>query len=90
MNKEAMKQQILEALSKKLGDGFHITIQKVFKTNMELDGLLIMGEDEIIGPTIYLEPVYEALNSGTPVEQVVNRILQAYDSAKSESMDFDI
>lgn len=90
MNKEAMKQQIQEALSKKLGDGFHITIQKVFKPNMELDGLLIMAEDESIGPTIYLEPVYEALDSGTPVEQVVDRILQAYNSAKSESADFDI
>lgn len=90
MNKEAMKQQIQEALSKKLGDGFHITIQKVFKPNMELDGLLIMAGEEIIGPTIYLEPVYEALDSGTPVEQVVDRILQAYDSARSEALDFDI
>lgn len=90
MNREAMKQQILEALSKKLGDGFHITIQKVFKPNRELEGLLIMGEGEIISPTIYLEPSYEALDNGTPVEQVVNRILQAYDSTKSETVDFDI
>ena len=37
MNKEAMKQQILEALSKKLGDGFHLSIQKVLKTNEKLD-----------------------------------------------------
>lgn len=89
MNKEAMKQQIQEALSKKLGDGFRITIQKVFKPNRELDGLLIMDEGEIIGPTIYLEPSYEALDNGTPVEQVVDRILQAYNSAKSETVDFD-
>lgn len=90
MNKEAMKQQIQEALSKKLGDSFRITIQKVFKPNRELDGLLIMDEGEIIGPTIYLEPSYEALDNGTPVEQVVDRILQAYDSAKAETVDFDI
>lgn len=90
MNKEAMKQQILEALSKKLGDGFRITIQKVFKPNRELDGLLIIGAGKIISPTIYLESSYEALDNGTPVEQVVNRILQAYDSAKSETADFDI
>ena len=90
MNKEAMKQQIQEALSKKLGDGFRITIQKVFKPNRELEGLLIMGEGEIISPTIYLESSYEALDSGTPVEQVVNKILQAYDSARSETLDFDI
>ena len=90
MNREAMKHQILEALSKKLGDGFHITIQKVFKPNRELEGLLIMGKGEIISPTIYLESSYEALDKGMPVEQVVNRILQAYDSARSEAVDFDI
>ena len=90
MNREAMKHQILEALSKKLGDGFHITIQKVFKPNRELEGLLIMDKGEIISPTIYLESSYEALDNGTPVEQVVNRILQAYDSARSEAVDFDI
>ncbi len=90
MNREAMKHQILEALTKKLGDGFHISIQKVFKPNRELEGLLIMGEGEIISPTIYLESSYEALDNGTPIEQVVNRILQAYDSARSEAVDFDI
>lgn len=90
MNREAMKHQILEALSKELGDGFHISIQKVFKPNRELEGLLIMGEGEIISPTIYLESSYEALDNGTPIEQVVNRILQAYDSARSEAVDFDI
>lgn len=41
MNKEAMKHQILEALSKKLGDSFHLSIQKVLKTNEKLDGLTI-------------------------------------------------
>lgn len=90
MNKEAMKQQILEALSKRLEDGFYITIQKVFKPNRELEGLLIMTEDEIISPTIYLEPFYEALDSGRSVEHVVNRILQAYDSARSKTVHFDI
>lgn len=90
MNKEAMKQQILEALSKRLEDGFYITIQKVFKPNRELEGLLIMAEDEIISPTIYLEPFYEVLNSGKSVEYVVNRILQAYDSARSETVHLDI
>lgn len=44
MNKEAMKQLIHEALSKKLGDGFQISIQKVLKTNVKLDGLVILQE----------------------------------------------
>lgn len=65
MNREAMKHQILEALTKKLGDGFPISIQKVFKPNRELEGLLIMGEGEIISPTIYLESSYSG--SGSPI-----------------------
>ena len=48
MNKEAMKQQILEALSKKLGNSFHLSIQKVLKTNEKLDGLTIRHGSENI------------------------------------------
>lgn len=90
MNKEAMKQQIQEALSKKLGDGFHITIRKFFKPHRELDGLLIMAEGETVCPTIYLEPFYEALAGGMPIGRVVDRILRKYYLAKSESADFNI
>lgn len=90
MNKEAMKQQILEALSKKLGDSFRISIQRVLKSNMELDGLIIMAEDENISPTIYLEPFYEALENGVSINDVINKILQQYYFAKSESGDFDV
>ena len=90
MNKEAMKQQIQEALSKKLGDGFHITIQKVFKPNRELDGLIIMTADEDISPTIYLEPFYKILEDGKPVDIAVNKILQEYNLAKSKAVCFDI
>ena len=62
MNREAMKQQILEALSKKLGDGYHGTLEKVQKTNIDLDGLTILKDGETITPTIYLEPFYKALD----------------------------
>ena len=48
MNREAMKQQILEALSKKLGDGYHGTLEKVQKTNIDLDGLTILKDGETI------------------------------------------
>lgn len=89
MNREAMQHQILEALSKKLGDGFHITIQKVLKTNRELDGLLIIAEGGAIGCTIYLEPFYEALAEDVPVDHVVDRILQECHSAESETVHFD-
>lgn len=90
MNKEAMKQQIQEALSKKLGDSFHISIQKVFKTNVKLDGLIITQEGKSFTPTIYLEPFYKELESGTPLDDVVGNILQAYSRADVHPEYFDL
>ena len=75
MNKEAMKQQILEILSKKLGDGYHGTLEKVQKTNIDLDGLTILKDGETITPTIYLEPFYKALENGVSVDDATDRIL---------------
>lgn len=90
MNKEAMQQQILDVLSKRLGNGFQITIQKVFKTNCELDGLMITQDDENIVPTIYLDPFYKELEDGTSIDDVCNRILERFFSARSEKWPFDI
>lgn len=90
MNKEAMKQQIQEALSKKLGDGFHITIHEVLKTNVKLDGLIIMQDGKNIAPNIYLDSFYKDLENGTPLDDVVNRILQTYSKAETHSAHFDI
>ncbi len=89
MNKEAMQQLILEALSKKLGDSFHISIQKVLKTNVKLDGLTIMQDGETIAPTIYLEPFYKDLENGTSLNDVVNGILRIYSEAGTHPLHFD-
>lgn len=90
MNKEAMQQLILEALSKKLGDSFHISIQKVLKTNVKLDGLTIMQDGETISPTIYLEPFYKDLENGTSLDDVVNGILRIYSEAGIQPLHFDL
>ena len=90
MNREAMKQQILEALSKKLGDGYHGTLEKVQKTNIDLDGLTILKDGETITPTIYLEPFYKALENGVSVDDVTDRILYIYFNARTYKDQFDI
>lgn len=92
MNKEAMQQQILEALSKKLGDGYSIRIQEVYKTNVKLDGLTIRRCGSNISPTIYLEPYYEKLENGDTLDNVTNEISRLYFCTKVEMldmMDFD-
>ena len=90
MNKEAMKQLILEAVAEKLGNGYHGTLQKVLKTNVELDGLIIMKDGENITPTIYLEPFYKDLENGVSVDDVTDRILQMYFNARTYKEQFDI
>lgn len=90
MNKEAMQEQIMEALSKKLGDGFHLSIQKVLKTNRELDGLVIMAEGEMICPTVYLEPFYDDMGNGADAADIAEEILREYASARIDTDRYDI
>ena len=90
MNREAMKHQILEALAQKLGSGYHGTLEKVQKTNVELDGLTIIKDGENITPTIYLEPFYKALENGVSVDDVTDRILHIYFNARTYKEQFDI
>lgn len=90
MNREAMKLLILEALVPKLGSGYHGTLEKVQKTNVELDGLTIIKDGENIIPTIYLEPFYNALENGVSVDNVTDRILHIYFNARTYKEQFDI
>lgn len=89
MNKEAMKQLILEALAKRLKGGFHISIREVLKTNIKLDGLTIMKDGDNITPTIYMEPFYEALENGVSLDDVINSILQIYSESAVPPVHFD-
>ena len=87
MNKEAMKQQILEVLSKKLGDEYSILIREVLKTNIKLDGLTILKIGENVSPTIYLEPYYEKLENGDTLDNVTNEISGLYFCTRVEMLD---
>ncbi len=90
MNKEAMQEQIMEALSKKLGDGFHLSIQKVLKTNRDLDGLVIMAEGETLCPTVYLEPFYDDMGNGADAAEIAEKILRGYSSARMDTSRYDV
>lgn len=90
MNKETAKQLIRNALSKKLGDGYNISIRQVLKTNQKLDGLTILQEGNIISPAIYLDPFYQDLENGASIDDVVKDILQIYSSTKMYPNHFDV
>lgn len=90
MNKETAKQLIRNALSKKLGDGYSISIRQILKTNQKLDGLTILQEGNIISPAIYLDPFYQDLENGASIDDVVKDILQIYSETRMYPSHFDV
>lgn len=90
MNRELMKNEIREEITKKLGSGFTVTVNKVLKTNVKLDGLSIMNEGENLAPTIYLQGYYHDLENGADLSDVVDDIIQTYHSAKCKQNHFDV
>ena len=78
MNREVLKQLILESLSRKLGDGYSLSIHRVLKTNQTLDGLAILRKGENTAATIYLDSYYKELENITALEAVTDTILHDY------------
>lgn len=89
MNREVVKQLILESLSRKLGDGYHLSIHRVLKTNQTLDGLAILREGESAAVNIYLDPYYKDLENISNLEAVTDMILQDYFHAAPLPKGFD-
>lgn len=89
MNKETAKQLIRNALSKKLGDGYSISIRQVLKTNQKLDGLTILQEGDTISPAVYLDPFYQDLENGISPDDVADRILRVYSETRMYPSHFD-
>lgn len=62
-----------------LGEEYKVTLQEVQKNNgVRLQGLLIMAKRNNVSPTIYLDHFLEAYESGVPLAELVDRILQIY------------
>lgn len=90
MNKETMKQLIIEDISKKLGTGFYISIQEVLKTNIKRDALIILKNGDNVSPNIYLEPYYDKFLHHVPISSISDEILEIYDKAHKENSNLDV
>lgn len=85
MNKEIMQHLIVEALSLKLGESYHLFIDEVLKNNLKVDALTIVKDGESIHPVISLDLYYSALKNGTPLELITSRILEHYAKAYAQA-----
>lgn len=73
------------------GDRLSITAQKIMKNNgIELTGLIFMEKGSDIAATIYLDSYYEEYEEGTPLGEIVRRLIQAYEEHRpAEKLNLD-
>ena len=85
MDMETFAGEICAAVEKELGIGFRAEVREVRKNNgVLLHGLLVLSEGQEVVPTIYLERFLEAYEAGAAFEEVVRRVLSAYEEANTK------
>ena len=79
MELKEFAKKVHRTMSDVLGEDFEVTLQEVQKNNgVLLWGLIILRKGKNISPTIYLEPFWEAYESGVIYAEIISRILQIY------------
>jgi len=70
----------------RMGDEVKIAINPVVKNNsIQLYGLSILGENENISPTIYLNSYFDEYKAGRKTESIIEEIIGIYESNKINS-----
>lgn len=78
---EQFQKAVKESLKERLGSGYSLTLQSVTKNNgLILNGICISKANENTAPAIYLQNFYEIYKKGTPFSQVLDEILDLYQS----------
>lgn len=84
--------KVRDAVEKKLGKAYKTEVREVRKNNgVVLHGLLILTDSRNVVPTLYLEPFWEAYQSGTSLAEIVRRLIKIYREDMPETsinMDF--
>ena len=91
MTYEEFQGSVIDTLEKRFPKDTSFHVQRVLKTNdRELDGLVISEPDSPVSPTIYLNPFFDAIQSGSSsVDEIADVIFEAYEKHRSEEP-FDI
>lgn len=74
-----------------VGENYTVKIHKVIKNNnIELDSLIITGDENNISPSIYLNSYYDEYLNGRPLSEIIYDIYAIYESNyKNINFDFD-
>ncbi|MCI9338890.1 MAG: hypothetical protein HFH93_15440 [Lachnospiraceae bacterium] len=76
MNINEFAGKVCKAVKKELGAGYRVECKEVRKNNgVILHGLLVLGENQNVAPTIYLDTFLEAYESGATFKSVLQRLL---------------
>lgn len=71
--------RVAEKLSREMGESYEVRLTDVVKNNrVTLLGVVILGEQENVSPTIYLEHFYEQYQNGEDLDGIVRKILDIY------------
>ncbi|WP_251207328.1 DUF5688 family protein [Acetatifactor aquisgranensis] len=77
MNINEFAEKICSAVKKELGAGYRVECKEVRKNNgVILHGLLVLGEDRNVAPTIYLDTFLEAYEAGAAFKSILQRLLE--------------
>lgn len=78
---EAVKLEVEKRLEKEE----KLFINHVIKNNgCEMDGIVIMRDDDNISPNIYLNPFYNEYENGMSIQDVSNNIIEFYNNNKGQ------
>lgn len=83
MNYELFKEEVLEKVSSLVEDTKEVKINEIVKNNdLVLDGLIIFDKEQTCSPTIYLNPLFDEYSKGANIEDIIDKIMNAYNNAE--------
>lgn len=86
MDMEQFAESIKERLEQQ--GQYEVGLKQVLKNNGIMRcGLMLRSGKDNLAPTIYIEPFFEAYKDGVDMEEIVEKILEAYGSAPGQGVD---
>lgn len=81
-------EKMVEVLSERIDRGYYVQIQKILKNNgVELDGIMIMQEGQVMVPNLYLNHLFSRYEKGMSMEELADEIVEKAGRKKCSDVD---